>query len=147
MEDRSYGLGVFPDDSVVLLCQAGSTDFPVVNSLQADNKGSVDGYLLILNANDEMVFGSYFGGTLGDYPVGLAVMGNSAFVFTGYSSSSDLPLVKPTQSIKAEDTDGFLCIILRTETSTFTDSMILIITGIVVVAAMVAVIAVIQRKK
>ncbi len=147
MEDRSYGLGVFPDDSVVLLCQAHSADFPVTNPLQAENKGSVDGYLLILNANDEMVFGSYFGGSLGDYPVGLDVMGNSTVVFTGYSSSSDLPLVKPTQSIKAEDTDGFLCIIIRTDTSTIADSMILIIIGMVVVAAIVAVIAVIQRRK
>ncbi|MCK5239635.1 MAG: hypothetical protein KAR33_08825 [Candidatus Thorarchaeota archaeon] len=114
-QDRSYGLSEFANESTIILCQAGSDGMPVYNSLQQNNSGSSDAYLAVFDINDQLVYGTYVGGSRGDYSTGITVSDDMVIGFTGYSNSDDLPVVNPTQAERGGSDDGFLCILSLAE--------------------------------
>lgn len=160
-EDRSYGLELLSDDSVVILCNAGSSDMPIMDPLQENNAGATDAYLGVFDSTDELVFATYIGGSSSEYSMGLVVINDELIAFTGYTYSDDLPVVGPGQADRGGSSDGFLCILNMTElsiptttTTTTTettngesmDLMLVALAGVGVVA-LVIVIVVVRKMK
>jgi hypothetical protein len=85
-----------------------SLDFPTRYAFQEEFAGGIgDGYLTKLDpSGQELVFSTFFGGSLRDGFSGLCVdEGGSAFV-TGFTYSPDLPLQNPWQSYLAGSCDA-----------------------------------------
>ena len=77
----------------------GGTDFPVVNPVQSTFAGGAWDVALLRLASDgsALTFSTYYGGTLTDYPFGLAVDGNGGVIVGGNTTSTDFPTVAPIQ--------------------------------------------------
>ncbi|MEA2699108.1 MAG: hypothetical protein QOI66_3379 [Myxococcales bacterium] len=71
----------------------GAYDLVQKDPFQATEKGNQDVFLLELNpTGSDVLFGSYFGGSANDLPVGIAINGGTDLYFAGTTTSADLPL-------------------------------------------------------
>ena len=94
-------------------------DFPVVNAFQPNYKGNLDAFVAKLAANGQrLIFSSFLGGSdeenassISDStPVGSIAIDRGGNIYVGgKTSSSDFPLVLPTQTELRGETDGFVC--------------------------------------
>jgi hypothetical protein len=76
-----------------------STDFPVVNSLQATLRGPADTFVTKFNATGIMLlYSTYFGGSGIDGGLNIAVDSEGSAYIIGNTNSADLPLSGPLQS-------------------------------------------------
>jgi gliding motility-associated-like protein len=85
----------------IMLDQAGncliasctrSTDFPVLNAFQPSNAGMQDGVVFKMSPNlNNLLWSSYYGGSNNDACYSLKIDSSYAIVFSGGSSSLDLP--------------------------------------------------------
>ncbi|WP_051382704.1 SBBP repeat-containing protein [Gloeobacter kilaueensis] len=77
-----------------------STNFPVANALRSTLAGNNDAFVSKLNASGSaLVYSTYLGGSSNDIATGLAVASSGNLYVTGYTLSSDFPLLKPLQSV------------------------------------------------
>lgn len=58
---------------------------------QSSSNGSYDCFILKLKPNGDFIWASYFGGSNGDFLLGLAIDTNQQLNFCGYTASVDLP--------------------------------------------------------
>jgi hypothetical protein len=88
-----------------------STDFPVTaDAYQAASGGPPDAFLLELSPSGSLLYSTYLGGSgleYGGATQSLAV-GASGIWFTGWTASTDFPLVAPFDSALAGQQDAFL---------------------------------------
>jgi len=78
-----------------------SFNFPVNSGIQGAFGGSTDAFITKINpAGSAMVYSTYLGGTLDDFGKGIAVDSTGAAYVTGYTLSTDFPLVTPIQALK-----------------------------------------------
>lgn len=97
LEDRSYAMEVLPGDAILITMPTASTDMPTVNPFQQNCSGGTDGYIaLIRGETPSVAFGSYFGGQMNDYVLGMSIAGGNIAVI-GYTSSDDLPTLRAVQ--------------------------------------------------
>ncbi|MFW9963442.1 MAG: hypothetical protein ACFFCX_07755 [Candidatus Sifarchaeia archaeon] len=98
LEDRSYAMEVLEADGILITLPSASTDMPTINPFQANNSGGSDGYIaLIYGDSPNVTYGSYFGGSLNDYVLGMSIAGSNIAVI-GYTSSEDLPTLRSVQA-------------------------------------------------
>ncbi len=86
-----------------------STNFPSLKAFQTENRGGFDAIWLKFTPVGILSYSSYLGGT-GPYDsaIGIAVDAENCVYLTGYTSSSDFPLVNPLQSKHFEGYDAFV---------------------------------------
>lgn len=89
-EDRSYGMEVLSDDTIVISSPASSTDMPTLNPLQPTSGGDCDAYLAFFD-DEGMTYASYFGGEGGDYIMGMCIHEENWIALLGYTDSETLP--------------------------------------------------------
>jgi hypothetical protein len=96
-------------DNIVAGGATSSTNFPVVKPFQAENQGGFDAVLVKFATDGILKYSSYLGGS-GPYDsaIGIAVDQEQCVYLTGYSSSSDFPLLNPLQSAHFEGYDAFV---------------------------------------
>jgi hypothetical protein len=71
--------------------------------------GAADAFIVKLNtAGSALVYGTYLGGSSLDFATGIAVDASGAAHITGYTASTDFPVLGAVQSSKAGDYDAFL---------------------------------------
>jgi hypothetical protein len=72
--------------------------------------GNPSGFVAGLSGGGGLVFSSYFGGSGGDYPYGIAVGRSGNIFLTGLTASTDLPVTPSYLQIKfgGGDSDGFI---------------------------------------
>ncbi len=96
--DDAPGLAL---DSAGMLYVAGSTsstDFPVVNPIQAANAGWYDAFVSKIDTTtSSLLFSTYLGGTTSDGASAVAVDASGVATVAGYTSSADFPTVNPVQ--------------------------------------------------
>ncbi len=98
LEDRSYAMEVISDSAIMITMPSASTDLPTINPFQENCSGGTDGYIaLIRGETPTVVFGSYFGGQMNDYVLGMSICGNGNIAVIGYTSSEDLPTLRAVQ--------------------------------------------------
>ena len=88
-----------------------SPNFPVQNAYQSTKPGgaSADVYLTKFNpAGNTLAYSTYLGGTGTDDGLGIAVDGNSNAYVTGYTQSSNFPILNPFQGSLLGSQDVFV---------------------------------------
>jgi len=85
-----------------------STDFPTVNSTFNSNSGYSDIVIAkFFNDGSSLNYSSYYGGT--EYDVGYGVLDSEGFLYiSGYTTSSNIPLLNQIQGDLGGSRDGFL---------------------------------------
>ena len=96
--DEVGGIAIDSTNSVYVVGQTNSTNFPLANPAQAANGGLFDAFVTKLNATGSALeFSTYYGGSNDELGrrIGLDNAGN--IYFTGDTLSGDLPTVNPFQ--------------------------------------------------
>ncbi|MEW5787740.1 MAG: SBBP repeat-containing protein [Pseudomonadota bacterium] len=76
-----------------------STNFPAVSALQSQLAGGGDMFLLRINSTlDRVVYSTYIGGSDDDEGSAMVVDAQGNVFVSGYTHSTDFPLVKPVQT-------------------------------------------------
>jgi uncharacterized protein (TIGR03437 family) len=77
-----------------------SFDFPVANALQARNAGLKDVFVSVLDpTGSHLLWSTYLGGSNDDRPSAIAIDPADNVHLGGWTSSSDFPLWRPSQSV------------------------------------------------
>ncbi len=87
-----------------------STDLPTVNAFQSSLSGTMDAYLLKLNASgNALLYSSYFGGSGTNEAANEVVLDSSGMVYiAGHTQSTDLPLKNALDSSLSGTQDAFV---------------------------------------
>lgn len=71
-------------------------DFPVLNAIQPTLKGAENAFVTKIDpAGSALVYSTYLGGSSSEQAYGIAVDAAGEAIVTGFTNSSDFPLVKP----------------------------------------------------
>jgi hypothetical protein len=107
--DPGWGIAVDGGGNVYVTGQTESTDFPTLNPIQAGNDGDKDAFVAKLDpSGSTLVYSTYMGGGAEDRGYSIAVDGSGNVYVTGYTLSTDFPLLNPIQSGNAGDWDAFV---------------------------------------
>lgn len=97
--DLAYAIALDAAGDVYVTGDTQSTDFPLVNPVQAALGGSADVFVAKLSGDgSNLVYSTYLGGRVGDRGQGIAVDAAGSAYVTGFSNSTDFPLVDPMQT-------------------------------------------------
>jgi hypothetical protein len=86
--------------NIYLAGYTSAADFAGSNPLQSGTNGAPDGFITKLNPGGAgVIYSTYFGGSAADEFYGIAADSNGNAWVTGYTSSTDFPLMNATQSV------------------------------------------------
>ncbi|MCX6832875.1 MAG: SBBP repeat-containing protein [candidate division Zixibacteria bacterium] len=99
-EDLDWAYSIAVDDSynAYVTGWTYSTDFPMVNPYQTDQSGQDAFVTKLSSAGNSLVYSTYLGGEFFDGGNAIAVDRNGNAYVTGYTSSSDFPILNPYQA-------------------------------------------------
>ncbi len=107
--DSGNGIAVDRAGNAYVTGQTLSADFPLKNPLQGSFAGFADAFVTKINpAGTAIVSSTYIGGRDGDYGLGIAVDNTGEAYVTGYTYSTDFPLLNPVQRNFGGLYDGFI---------------------------------------
>ncbi|HEX9709353.1 MAG TPA: SBBP repeat-containing protein [Candidatus Thermoplasmatota archaeon] len=108
--DYGWGVTVNGLGEAVLTGYTQSTNFPVTTYRDQQNlAGSYDAYIVRLNAaGNQMVYGSFLGGSSTDYGYAVATDANGTAYITGYTVSSNFPTTQGAYDTTAAGGEAFL---------------------------------------
>ena len=119
--DREFGIEVATDSAgaIIVVGSTGSTDFPILNPIPGGhvNKGGTaryllpegqDAYVAKFDKRGDLVFSTYLGGTDGELALGIATDAKRNIYVTGYTASTDFPVLNAVQPTNAGDEDAFV---------------------------------------
>jgi hypothetical protein len=102
--DVGNGLALDDDGNVYVTGRTGSTDFPTADALKPELTGTEctgepchDAFVTKLDPDGALVFSTYFGGTLNEEALGIAVADDGGIVVSGNTDSRDLPTASAFQ--------------------------------------------------
>ncbi len=97
--DLAYAIALDAAGDIYVTGDTQSTDFPLVNPVQPALGGSADVFVAKLSADGaNLVYSTYLGGRVGERGQGVAVDAAGSAYVTGFSNSTDFPLVDPMQT-------------------------------------------------
>jgi hypothetical protein len=85
-----------------------SADFPLLNAEQSSLGGWLDAFVTKVNSSGALMYSTYLGGSGVDVGNAVAVDSSGSAYVTGYTYSTDLPVVAALQSTIGGDCDAFL---------------------------------------
>lgn len=97
--DYAYDIAVDTQGNFYVTGATASTNFPLLNPVQATPSAYGDLFVSKFNANGTLVYSTYLGGNDSDVGFGIAVDGGGNAYVTGESWSSNFPRVNPIQSV------------------------------------------------
>jgi len=100
--DLGTGIALDSSDNVYVTGNTASTNFPTENPIQTYG-GNTDAFVTKLNFNPAtsaltLVYSTYLGGRSADYGTSIAVSSFDYAYVTGYTASTNFPLVNPFQT-------------------------------------------------
>jgi len=100
--DGDYGSAIAVDalECAYLTGYTASTDFPIVNPFQSSLKGGLDAFVTkISNIGNSLIYSTYLGGSNNaELGYDIAVNASGCAYITGYTSSTDFPILNPYQN-------------------------------------------------
>jgi uncharacterized protein (TIGR03437 family) len=95
--------------NIYLAGLTGSTQLPVTsNALKLTLTGNSDAFVAKFSPSGELLWCTYFGGSNNDQATGVAVDPSGNVLVTGYTYSSDMPVLNAFQSTLAGRENGFV---------------------------------------
>ncbi|MGA8762510.1 MAG: SBBP repeat-containing protein, partial [Candidatus Sulfotelmatobacter sp.] len=89
-----------------------SSDFPTVSAFQSGLAGAQNAFVVELNpTGTAATYSTYLGGNGTDFGDSIAIDGSGNAYVTGQTSSSNFPLVNPTQATLSGSTDAFVSVL------------------------------------
>ena len=108
-DDRGSAIVVDDDENIYVGGQTYSSNFPIQNAAQSENRGNWEGFVLKLNPiGDILLFSTYFGGWSTEMLNDIAVDSEGNVYATGHTVSDDLPMVNPIDSTLSGRHDIFV---------------------------------------
>jgi len=118
---QEFGIEVATDSAgaTIFVGSTASTDFPILNPIPGGdiNKGGSarfalpaghDAYVAKFSKNGDLVFSTFLGGTDGELALGVTTDKRRNIYVTGYTASTDFPVLNAFQPDNAGDEDSFL---------------------------------------
>jgi uncharacterized repeat protein (TIGR01451 family) len=103
-EDYGYGIAVDDSGNAYVTGDTQSTDFPILNQYQTD-QAHKDAFVTKLDTtksgNASLVYSTYLGGNSDDRGFGIAVDNSGNAYVTGYTGSTDFPMLNQFQTHQA----------------------------------------------
>ncbi len=111
--DEGRGIALDPDGNIVIAGSTWSTDFPVLDPIQAEPNGypyqTSDLFVTRIAADGSAILQStYLGGRLDDEMRGLAIDAQGRIWIAGTTKSDDMPVINAFQSAMHTDGDCFV---------------------------------------
>ncbi len=107
--DQVFGLAVAADGTVAMAGYTSSSDFPVKSAIKSTMSGFDDGFATVVNpAGSALVWSTYVGGSDQEYCKGVAFGPGGDVLVTGYTKSSNFPVVQAWQSTRKGTQDAFV---------------------------------------
>lgn len=107
-DDKAFGIAIDSSAAnVYLVGQTSSNNFPVLSPAQPASGGSFDAFIAKISSTGTKVYATYYGGSGDDRGTGIAVNGTGVYV-TGFTASTNLPVVAPLQLNNAGGFDAFV---------------------------------------
>lgn len=118
--DGAQGIAIDSDGNAYVTGQTFSPDFPVKNAFQATLNGKANAYITKVNSNGSaLVYSTFFGGSNDEGGGAIAVDSSGNAYVTGFTQSSDFPLVASLQSAYGGAGDSFLTVMNANGMPTF----------------------------
>ena len=96
--DQGFGIALDASGNIYVVGETVSSNFPLVNPLQAVYGGAADAFVAKLNpTTSTLIYSTYLGGSAADYGFGIAVDSAGSAYVTGFTQSSDFPTANPYQ--------------------------------------------------
>ncbi len=109
LTESASGLAVDSSNAIYIAGSTSSTDFPVTAGAFATTYGGgMDAFAVKLTAAGSMVYSTYLGGSSVDYGLGVAVDVAGNAHITGYTGSTDFPIVRGVQPALSGEYDMFV---------------------------------------
>jgi len=107
--DRAYGLAVDTGGNAYVTGQTFSADFPLVDPVQSVFGGNDDGFVTELGPGGSLfVYSTFLGGAASDNGFAITVDSSGQAHVTGFSYSTDFPLLGPFQGFNRGTADSFV---------------------------------------
>jgi uncharacterized repeat protein (TIGR01451 family) len=106
--DQGVAIALDASDNVYVTGSTTSTNFPVVNGVQAAHGGGTDAFVLKLNPASEVIYSTYLGGSNNDQGLGIAVDRDESAYIAGSTNSPNFPTVSPVQASHRGINDAFV---------------------------------------
>jgi hypothetical protein len=107
--DMANGVVVDRAGNAFVVGDTISSDFPTASPIQAAIAGSNDAFVTKINAaGSSLLFSTYLGGSQGEIGTGIALDSQGETIVTGYTSSTDFPVVSPFQGAYGGSFDAFV---------------------------------------
>jgi len=90
-----YGINVCIDslDNIIISGTTDSESFSIINGYQTSIKGDSDGFIMKLSSDgQEILYSTYFGGSMDESIKAVTVDGQNNIIFTGVTQSTDFPI-------------------------------------------------------
>jgi hypothetical protein len=108
-DDHGLKIALDASGNIYVTGDTNSTNFPTANPYQASSGGSIDAFLLKLNSSgNALIYSTYLGGSGDDHSYGIAVDSSGSAYITGYTSSTNFPLVGALQATFGGSDDVFI---------------------------------------
>ncbi len=107
-DDKAFGIAIDSGASnVYVVGQTSSNNFPILNPAQPASGGSFDAFIAKISNTGVKVYATYYGGSGDDRGTGIAVNATGVYV-TGFTASTNLPVVAPLQLNNGGGFDAFV---------------------------------------
>jgi Beta-propeller repeat len=107
--DFGLGIAVSSAGNAFVTGWTNSADFPTVNPLQPTYGGGQDAFVAKFNATGSgLLYSTYIGGSKDDVGLGIAVDSSGHAYVTGYTNSTNFPIMNAFQSALAGPQDAFV---------------------------------------
>jgi uncharacterized repeat protein (TIGR01451 family) len=107
-DDKAFGIAIDSGAAnIYVVGQTSSNNFPVLNPSQPATGGSFDAFIAKVSSAGTKVYATYYGGSGDDRGTGIAVNATGVYV-TGFTASTNLPVVAPLQLNNGGGFDAFV---------------------------------------
>jgi hypothetical protein len=113
--DMAYGVAADTAGSVFVAGTTGSSDFPMPNGWDTSWNGGDDAFVAKFSGEGALLWGTYVGGSSGDFGCGVAVDSAGGIFVTGYTYSSDFPVPKGWDTTFGYFIDAFVAKLSQTD--------------------------------